>query len=394
MGLMIAYWHREGLDIYRIVNNRPVKYAAGSLEKLAPVRKIADKKILIVGRERLFHIKKRYPPAPEETLKKAVGLEISEIVPLPNPAHYCRVFGSYGTHIMMDIWAWDSDEYKRLKEIFPFGSVVPEDAVFTAPAAPEMTIYRYHDMAHVLVHGGGKFFGGKSFPSGTINQTELDRFIQGLFEYRAEIKKIKIYGTMPISAGDRQYPEIINVPDPPYPPCLDYVAFLELSKFKVKRDYDLLQKKDFIFRIFLYLVLGYALMLYLTLRNYDEASYAIRQKITAIDKQVAAMSVDRQEAAGDQTGIAKELNERLSARQSALSAMDTLARRLPPGSFVNRMVFNENNTDVSISSKEPLTVIRMLGDAPEVKKVSLKGPPVKDRNTTLYNCNMTIEFIR
>ncbi len=394
MASMIAYWHREGLDIYRIVNNRPVKYAAGSLDKLAPVKKIGDRKILIVGRERLLHLKKRYPPAPDETLKKAVSQEIGEIVPLSNPAFYCQVFEAYGTHVMMDIWAWESGEYAQLKEIFPFGFVVPEDILFTTATAPEMTIYQYHGIVHALAYGSGKFFGGKSFPSGTINQTEVDRFIEGLSEYRVGINKIKIFGRMPISAEDRQSPEIVKVPEPLYPPCLDYFVLLELSRFKIKRDYGLLQKKDFILRICLYLVLGYALMLYLTLRNYDAALYAVRQKVIAIDRQIAAMSVEHEGTAGNQTGIAKELNEKLTARRSALSTMDTLARRLPPGSFVNRMVLNENNTDVSISSKEPLTVLRMLGDAPEVQKVSFKGPPVKDRSTTLYNFNITIEFVR
>lgn len=393
MGMMIAYWHREGLDIYRIVNNRPVKYAAGSLEKLAPVKKIADKKILIVGRERLLHIKKRYPPAPEETLKKAVGLEIGDIVPLSNPAYYCQVFEAFSTHIIMDIWAWETDQYQRLKEIFPFTAVVPEDLLFTS-ADPEMTIYPYQHMINMLVHGRGKFFAGATSPSDAVTQSDVDRFIQGLGQYRIDIKRMKIYGEMSFSSGNDQIKEIINAPVPLYPPCLDYFESLDLKKFRVKRDYRLLQKKDFILRIFIYLVIGYALMLYLTLRNYDQASYAIREKLNAIDKQVSTLNVDRGETADNQSTIIRELNEKLSARQSALSAMTTLARRLPRGSFITRMVFNENNTDVSVSSKDPLSVIRMLGDADEIKKVSIKGPPVKDRNTTFYNFNMTIEFVR
>lgn len=393
MGVMIAYWHKEGLDIYGIVNKRPVKLAAGSLDKLSPVKKITDRKILIVGRERLLHIKKRYPPAPEDKLKKAVGMEIGDITPIANPAHYCQIFESFSSHVMMDIWAWETDQYERLKEIFPFSAAVPEDLVF-ASAAPEITLYPYHGTMNLLAHGGGKFFAGASFPADSFTPDDLERFIQGLTQYHLDIKKMKIYGTMPFYPGDHQLSEITNAPLPLYPPCLDYFESLDLKKFRVKRDYRLLQKKDLFLRIFIYLILGYALALFLTSGNYDRASAAVRQKISAIDNQVSTLSADRQDAGDSMTGIAKELSERLAAGPSALAAMTTLARRLPAGSFITRMVFNENNTDVAVSSKDPLSVVRALGDAAEIKKVSLKGPPVKDRTTALYHFNMTIEFIR
>ena len=72
--------------------------------------------------------------------------------------------------------------------------------------------------------------------------------------------------------------------------------------------------------------------------------------------------------------------------------MDILARRLPHGSFINRMVLSENNAEISVSSKEPLAVLRTLGDAEEIKKVAFKGPPVRNRNTSLYEFNMTVEL--
>ncbi|MDQ5984358.1 MAG: hypothetical protein CSYNP_00051 [Syntrophus sp. SKADARSKE-3] len=391
--MMIAYWDRERLDIYRIVNKRPVRFAAGSLDKLTPVRKVADKKILIIGRDRLVHLKKRYPPAPEETLRKAVDLEIGELVPLTHPACHCRIFESYGTHIMLDIWAWETDQYARLNEVFPFNAVVPEDILFSS-ANPEMSIYHHQGAVNMLVHGQGKFFAGATFPTETFSQGDMDRFIEGLAQYRVDITKIKIYGTLPFSLAGRQLPEIANVSAPAYPPCLDYFDLLDLKKFRVRRDYHFLEKKDFILRLFIYLILGYVLMLYLTMRNYDEVSSAIKLKLNLLDRQVSALTIDRGETADSQDTLVKELNEKISSRQSALSAMTVLARRLPKGSFVTRMVFNGNNTDISLSSKEPLAVLRLLGNAPEIKKVSMKGPPVKDRSTASYNFNMTIEFIR
>jgi 3-oxoacyl-(acyl-carrier-protein) synthase len=68
MALVAAYWHPDGLDIYRYVNDKPVKLASGSLEGLKPVKAAFDKKVLIVGRELLLHMKKKYPPAQKEKL--------------------------------------------------------------------------------------------------------------------------------------------------------------------------------------------------------------------------------------------------------------------------------------------------------------------------------------
>ena len=33
---MVAYWHKDGLDIYRIADTQPVKYASGAVDELEP----------------------------------------------------------------------------------------------------------------------------------------------------------------------------------------------------------------------------------------------------------------------------------------------------------------------------------------------------------------------
>ena len=79
---MVAYWHNDGLEVYRIADEKPVKFASGALDKLEPIKGGLGKKILIVSRELLLHARKRYPPATEEKLFKAVALEIGDMFPL------------------------------------------------------------------------------------------------------------------------------------------------------------------------------------------------------------------------------------------------------------------------------------------------------------------------
>ena len=130
MSLLVAYWHKEGLEIYRYGNSKPVQQDSGPLDQLKPIHGSFQKKVLVVGRELLLHQRKRYPPAPKEKLVKALGLEIKGLFPLPDPAYHCQVYESSPTHTTLEIWAWDRGAYSQLKKVFPFDYVIPEDLCY------------------------------------------------------------------------------------------------------------------------------------------------------------------------------------------------------------------------------------------------------------------------
>jgi len=388
--MMVAYWHKDGLEIYRIVDEKPVKCTSGSLDELMPVRSGLGKKVLIVGRELLFHVRRKYPPAQEEKLFKAVSLEIGDMFPLAKPSFHCRVFQSYDTYAVVDVWAWESDLYSRIKEIFPFNHVIPEDVAF-ASEAPEARVFQYRGITSVLSHMNGQFLSGASYPESNFNQEVFDRFLRSLEQQGVDIQKIKLYGLLPLVLKNSAKVSMEAVTD--YPPCLDEVAALDLGRFKVRGNYyGLWEKKDLIFRIALYLVLGYALMLYITLRNYDRTADEIRQRIAVMDKEAASLDTGRK---GEDYSIAiQAVNEKLKAGRSPLNVMNMLARRLPDGSFISRMVLNENNVEMTVSSKDPLSTVKALGYAEGIKKVSLKGAPAKDRGNNLYNFVIIMELIQ
>lgn len=390
MAIMVGYWHRDGLEVYRYVDGKPVRYASGHLDELRPIRALG-KKVLIVGRELLLHTRKRYPPAPKEKLVKAVGLEIGDIFPLSKPAFHCRVFESFSTYTVLDIWAWESEPYSRLKAIFPFHHVVPEDIAYTS-AVPEVSIFKYKGITNILAHSGTGFLAGASYPASSLDEKDVERFLFSLGRYRADIKRIKIYGSLPFHLKDDLVPEISNVADGEHPPCLDSVGGLNLGEFKVRGDYRLWPKADLIFRVAIYLILGYGLMLYLTLRNYDQAGGEMRQRLEAIERKIEA--IDTGPKVKDYTATVDEVNEKLGARPSPVKVMDILARRLPEGSFISRLVLNDNNLEVTVSSKDPLSAVKALGGAEEIKRASLKGAPARDRATGSYNFVVTMELLR
>jgi len=392
MSMRVAYWHRDGLDVYQYVDEKLVKKVSGSLNELKPVKGILGKKVLIVGRELLLHTRKRYPPAPKEKLTKAVGLEIGDIFPILKPAFHCRVYESSNTYTTLDIWAWDSEQYAQVKKIFPFNYIVPEDLAYSSEV-PEVKVFQYRGMTNILAHSGDRLLGGASYPDAGIDEKDVERFLSGLGRYRSDIKQIKVYGAVPFQFKDAGIPEISRVAQGDHPPCIDYLAGLNLNEFKVKGDIHLSSKIDFLCRILIYLILGYGIMLYLTARNYDQVAWGIREKINSIDKKIS-LNKDAGHKIEDYSDIVKEVNERIRARPSPVKVMDMIANRLTAGSFINRMILNENNLEISVSSKDPLSVIKTLGDAEGVKTARPRGAPIKDSATGSYNFIIMMELSR
>jgi hypothetical protein len=391
MAMVVGYWHKDGIEIYRYVDEKPVKYASGSLDKIKPVKGMFGKKVIIVSRELILHTRKKYPPAPKEKLIKAIGLEIGDIFPLSKPAFHFRVYESTHAHTMLDIWAWESEPYGRLKEVFPFNYVVPEDLVYSSDV-PEVKVFQYRGMTNILAHSGGRFLGGASYPDSGIDENNMERFLSGLGRWRSDIKQIKVYGSVPFRFKDVGESKILRVAAGDYPPCMDGLAALHMKEFKVKGDARLSSRIDLICRISIYLILGYGLMLYLTVRNYDHAAGEIRQKIDATDAKISHREIGQR--IEDYSDIIKEVNNKLSTKRSPLKVMDTLAKSLPVGTFITRVVLNENNLEVSVSSKDPLSVVKALGGAEGIKTVRLKGAPGKDAATGSYNFNVTVELSR
>jgi len=391
MSMLVAYWHKDGLDIYRFVDKKPVRQASGSLEELKPVRGIFDKKVLIVGRELLFHTRKKYPPASIKNLTRAVALEIGGLFPISKPAFHCRVYESSNTYTTLDIWAWESEQYAQVKKIFPFNYIVAEDLAYSSEV-PEVKVFQYRGMTNILAHSGDRFLGGASYPDAGIDEKDVERFLSGLDKYRSDIKRIKIYGSIPFNYKETGIPVVSKVPETEYPPCVDYFNSLKLKEFKTKGDYNLSSKIDLILRVLIYLIFGYGVMLYLTARNYDQGAWEIRQKINSIDAKISKR--DTGPKVVDYSEVIREVNERMSKKHSPLKVMDMIASRLPAGSFVNRMVLNENNLEISLSSRDPLSVVKTLGGAEGVKAARLKGTPIKDSATGSYNFIIMMELSR
>jgi len=389
MAMWVAYCHKEGLDVFQYKRGQWVKKASGDPARLKPIRGLFGKKILVIGRELLFNARKKFPPAPMKKLIKAVGLEIGEIFPISNPLFHCRLNGSSAACTILDIWAWEKELSDGLRKVFNFNYILPEDLIYSQETF-EVKVIPYREMTHLIAHAGPKFLGSLSYPELNLNAQQIERFLSSMGRERSEIKRIVIHGALPFQLKGTDIPELVRAPERDYPPCLEDLGRLNLREFKVKRKNILPSRRDVLYRIPIYLLLGYGLVLYGTGHYVGQRADEIRQKIIAMDSKIDLKNSGKD--VQNYSDIVEEVNGRISLRHSPLQTMDKIARHLPPGSFITRMMLSENNLEVSVSSKEPLSVIKSFGAVEGIKTARLKGAPMKDAVSGSYNFVIIMEL--
>ncbi len=384
--MLVGYWHKEGLEIYRLAEGKIVKFASGGPDTLKPVRAMG-KKVLIVGRELLLHSRKKFPPASEADIKKAVELEIGDIFPLKSPGHSMNIFERNEAYTAVDIWAWDAAPIEALRKVFPFTHVLPEDSAF-ASDDPEISVLIGKEESCLLAHGRNGFL-GKSIFRGSVDDSRIQMFLKGLGRYTGTIRRMNVYGGAVLpSPGGLPFP-IVRKETKDYPPCIEYITRVDLRQFKVGAGQAAAAYADIVMRAVIYLLLAYGISLFITGNNYDAVSSEVKAKSSKLAASMTTASLaPRKEADIEVIG---ELKERLKAVPTPLGVMDFLAKHLPGHSSVIRMILNGNSLELALNSKEPLKVLEDLSGAEEVKSVKLKGAPSKDQKG-IYTFSLAVEL--
>jgi len=372
-GLIAGYWHKNGLELYRYEKQKPVRIAGGPLEKLKPLRGTLKKIILIVGRDQLLHIRKRYPPASKDKLLQAVKLELGELFPFTQPACYCRVFQSFTAYTELDIWAWESESYDRLRKILPFHYVIPEEMAFPS-AAGEVFVWSDDGVIHLLAVANGRFLSSASHPAEAFASEDIERFLNSLDPYGADIRKMRIYGTLPFPVKQAPPPAVLSMADRGYSPCLDNIPEINFREFRVRGETRISTYPGLLFRVAIYCILGYGLFLHLTARNYERQSQELQQMSRQMDKRILLEESVKGPAVMDYSAVQKELKDRVNTQPSPVSVLDMLARTLPKGSYLTAIFLNGKNLEAWILSREPLAVLKALSEQKGVRNIRLKGP--------------------
>lgn len=386
--MLAGYWHKEGFEIYRSKEGRSEKLASGEPERMKPVRALG-KKVLIVGRDLLLHTRKRFPPASEADIRKAVRMEAGELFPLRNPAHCISIFERTETYTTVDIWAWDASAEEKLRRIFPYTHILPEDLVFTSDE-PEIIAVCGRESSCLIAYGKNGFLGGSTF-RGDLGGRHIEVLVKGIGRHAGEIKRVRLFGAAAVPRDLQGGPfEVVRSGTKEHPVSLDFLPRLQLKPFRVRAERETaLPYLGLAARAVLSLLLAYGLFLFFSGRNYDAAAREVKEKINRL---AAGMIVQGtgQTNEGDADALA-EVKEKRKAGTSPLRVMDMLAARLPGQSVVSRMLLNENLMELTLTTKDPVALIKALGAAEGVKAVKLKGAPARDPKG-IYTCALTVEL--
>lgn len=385
--MLVSYWHKKGVDIFRIKDSETIKVASGDINSLKPVKTIG-KKVLVVARNMLLHIRKRYPPTTPENLKKAIQMEIRDIFPFENPAFFFRIFEKTSAYCLVDIWAWESGEYEKIKNVFPFTHVLPEDVALVS-GEPEVSVFEQNGLQNLIAHNRNGFIGGLSIR--TLTEEAMEMFLHSLGRYAAELKRIKIYDTKKISdkASIGTIP-LVYEQRKDHPVSLRGINRLDLKEFKVRGEIPFALDVQFVLRIAIYLLIIYSLSLHINKRYYEATIDEVSKRLDAL--KVEQSTLRKETEKGEYSGVINELKEKRRTRLDPLLVMDSLAQSIPDGSYLTRMVLNEENLELSFSSKNPLDVIKGLSTARCVKSLKLKGAPMKTPEET-FNFLLSLELM-
>jgi len=389
--LIAGYWHRNGLDLYRYVQGKPVRIDGGAVETMKPLRGLLGRIVLIVGRDRLLHVRKRYPPAAKDKLLQAAGLELEELFPFSQPDSYCRIFQSFSAYTELDIWAWESESYEQLRKVFPFHYVVPEDCAFS-PAEAEVLVWSFGEATNMLAVEKTRFLSALSHPTAGLREEDVGRFLKSLEPFGTEIRKIRIYGEHPFSLRSSALLTVVPQAEGGYPPCLDSIPAISLKEFRTSSDWKFSFSPGLLCRVVIYGILGYGLMLYLTLQNDQWTATNLGQASRRVDQRILAAEPGRETTAPDDSESLKGLRGKLDTQPSAVSTLDMLARSLPKGTYLSSVILNQNTLEIWITTKEPLAVLKALNAQKEIRNVQLKGPLNMEAKSGQYSFNVTIEI--
>lgn len=383
-----AYWHRDGLDIYRLADNTVQKVASGAVGTLKPL-KVFGKKVLLAGRELTLHSRKRYPPISEKDLKKAISSELEELFPLSSPAFCFRVFERTKLYILVDIWAWDSSAADSIKKVFNYTHIIPEDLALVSEQS-EVLLYGFKGISCLTAYSNNRFLGSSSF-AGPVKAADFELFIKSLGSSASELKTLRVYGQGEPGFKSSELPNsevilgVIKESAGDYPACLEKAGKLALREFKAGQ--SLLQYEagiELALRLVAYSLLGYVLFLALSVRNYSRALETLERDLKVLSEKSEAATLQAGRA-GDRSALLAELKKRLNEAASPLEVMNLLAANLPEKDFLTRLTLNERKLQLYMNSKDPLTLVKTLSGLKGVRSVKARGTLAKDKQAGNYN---------
>lgn len=390
--MLLYFIEKDKVEIYRFTKGKIKKLSEKGVQKWYY---LFEKKIGILSRDLLIHIKKKYPKVNPKELKKLIANEADELSPYPNFEYFYKIGGSGPTFIEVDFWFLDKEHLETLKSKgFSFTHLLPEDLLFTHKET--LFVISKRDKIFLLAFGE-RFVNSVIFPL-PLEKSNLRLFLNSLSGN--EIKEIWIYGKKE-EIPSNLFEEIFekNPPKFVYKKEIgeDLPHFLEkisLKAFKVKKVFPVRELLIGSLRISAWVTLAFIFYLYLTFFSYDREVQNLRkeiQKIEENEKKLSSMEKvslgkkEKEEFTKERIELRDELKKIEGERtKDIMVVLDALAGILPDGAFIKSFEMKEKKLTLLIHTNDVIETLKEIKRLELFQEIKVIAAPIYDPVKKIY----------
>lgn len=394
--MLICYLGKEEKEFFRIFKGKIEKLSEKEIKKWVY---FFEKKVVILSRELVFHIKKSFPLVERKELKKMISFEVEEISPYKDFGYYYRIGEIGKTFMEVDFWFWEIKVLESLKEKgFLFSHVIPEDLVFSGQKGSLFVSFK-KDKTYLIAYKEN--FLNSTLCSFPLEEECLALFLKTLKE--KEINQVIIYGKKEDfpeevfkKVFERGFPILTYkkslIEDLPY-----FLEKISLKSFKIKKitSYEELILKGL--RIAFLATLAIIFNLYISGRSYDKAKEEVIAKIKKLSEEEKRGSLiykkefSKEEFSQKLSEFKDELKSKENERiKDVVFLMDELAKILPDESYIRTFELKEKKLNLYITAKDVIEIIKGLRKLEMVKEVKLGSAPIFDPSKKVYSFRVEI----
>lgn len=398
--MFIYYLTPEKKSLYKLKGDT---LFLSSLKALKNPFNLFQKKVLLLGKELVYFLKKRYPLLPEKELKKAIFYEVSDLFPLKEPSFIYQIGKKGETFVEVNIFAWEKSFESELKE---FKYVVLEELLFLFEDLTLSILNKGKTSLFVLSRN-------KKFLNSLLvkNPFALEDVVTFLKSAGFDVKDLQsvycfgfsqneILSLLPQDLKPKVYLKGSLEKELPH-----LLKALNLKSFKIKREF-VFNFEEFLLscaRLFLMIVIALQLNLLFSYWEYDRSVKEVSSQLKKVDEfvkeklpsfQKGGLSTKEDE---ERIQALKELKEELSAHKAnsvsdGLFLLTEVAGLLPDGSRLSYFSLKEKKLSLSLESKNFFETLTNFRKSSFCKDLKLPSAPIFDSRKKTYRFTLECEL--
>lgn len=395
--MLICYLSSKEKRLYKLSGETLIPISSFKLSLLS---KLIHKRLVILSKDIIFHVKKRFPLLSPQELKQAVASEVEYISPYPNYEYYYQVERSFANFAEVHIWVWDKSPLDQLLATgFSYTHIIPEDLIFTSDKS----------CLFILPHGPLYYIIAtceKGYLSSSILTSlseELPLFLRTLSDFKPQ--EIILFAQLP-----PQEEQALLKAFPPPSPLLRrerdfflwlprFLKRLNLKNFRAKKrltfaPLNLVYTSS---RLFLYSTLILSFYFYFSQKAYQSEINRIKQESIKIDLQLKTLTERALNKSAQPdfelklTEFKEELRKKEETRlKSLLKILDELASVLPDESQIRTFELKEKKLRLNLITNDAVEIIEKIRALPSVENIRLTNPPFFDKHRNKFTMQIEV----